>query len=305
MRNVAWASLLAVSLAALSCGDDEDDSASGFVAAFCDVLQPCCAMAKRPADGKQCRSLVGTVTGQARYDKRAGQACLAEARAALGRAELCEGVPSEAQSVCDGVFDLPRGSKQPGEDCSDDLECAKSSEGEVQCPLIFGPAGRTQQCQLSIRGKEGDKPCLGTWEGGLLSSNIFDDAEPARGYVCYVSDGLYCDSRADTCSRLKTPYQPCAGDIAECVRTAYCDLAAGLCAERKALGTACVSRFSTRECVPGAWCAEATGVCTAQVAEGESCAGPQACLSSRCLNGRCERRSTGGGFDLDMLCGRP
>ena len=82
MPRLIYKSLLPALLAlSLSCGDDAD-SASGFAAAYCDLIKPCCAMAKLRTDGQQCQLLFGAFGGQSSYNKQAGEACLAEARAA-------------------------------------------------------------------------------------------------------------------------------------------------------------------------------------------------------------------------------
>jgi hypothetical protein len=110
--------LLALLLPSLSCGDDAD-SASGFAAAYCDLIQPCCAMASLRTDGQQCQLLFGAFGGQSSYNTQAGEACLSEARAAAARPDFCQSIESDDPSACDNVFSSP-GKKQPGEACTDD-----------------------------------------------------------------------------------------------------------------------------------------------------------------------------------------
>ena len=288
--------LLAVSL---SCGDDAD-SASGFAAAYCDLIQPCCAMAKLRTDGQQCRLLFGAFGGQSTYNKQAGEACLAEARAAAGMPGFCEGIESDEPSACDQVFSSG-GSKQPGEACKESDECAPSTEGSVECQSSFGIGGaEIRKCQVVVKGKEGDKPCVGTQEGNFTSGNVNLDDVPARGYLCYVRDGLRCDSTSDTCVKLKAVGEACLGN-SECQRTAYCEGTMDRCTQRKAVGGACMPSFVNEECAAGAWCSEATNMCAAQVDIGAACSEDDECKSSNCVNGKCDRGF--GDIGLAFICG--
>jgi hypothetical protein len=293
--------LLSLSLApALSCGGDAD-SASGFAAAYCDLIKPCCAMANLRTDGQQCQLLFGAFGGQASYNKEAGETCLAEARAAAGRPDFCQNLDSSEPSACDRVFGST-GKKQPGETCTDDDECAPSSEGEVQCESNFGTGGaEVRKCQLVVKGKEGDKPCVGTKEGNFTSGNVNLDDVPAKGYLCHVSDGLRCDSTTDTCVKLKVTGEACQGNN-DCVRTAYCEGAMDRCTDRKAIGAACTPSFSNDECVAGGWCKAPANMCAAQVADGAACTEDDECKSGNCLNGKCDKGGLGD-IGLAFICG--
>jgi hypothetical protein len=300
-NRVLPAALLALALApGPSCGGDAD-SASGFAAAYCDLIKPCCAMAKLRTDGKQCQLLFGAFGGQASYNKEAGETCLAEARAAAGRTDFCTMVESNEPSACDRVFSSG-GKKQPGEACTDDDECAPSSEGSVECQSSFGVGGaEVRKCQLVVKGKEGDKPCVGTKEGNATFGNVNLDDVPAKGYLCHVADGLRCDSTTDTCVKLKAAGEACLGDN-DCVRTAFCESTMDKCTNRKAVGAACMPSFNNQECVAGGWCSETTRMCAAQVADGGACTEDDECTSGNCVNDKCDK-GFGGELGLALICG--
>jgi len=287
--------------AGLTCGDD--DSAGGFAAAYCDLLKPCCAMANLRTDGKQCQLFFGAFVGGAKFNTEAGDACLAATRALSSRPDFCKNLDAPETAACEKVFEQPGGSKQPGETCTDAFECAKSTEGEVDCETEFGPGGaQVRKCQLAIRGKEGDKPCVGTKEEDFTSRNLSLDDVPARGYLCDTADGLRCDTTNHTCVKLKPAGEPCTSSSTECVRTAYCDTAADRCTDRKSPGAACTSAsFSNEECAAGNWCGPAR-ICAAQVANGAACTAMQECQSENCLNMKCEPNSDLG---LAFVCGAP
>ena len=294
--NILLPALLSLSL---SCGDDAD-SASGFAAAYCDLIKPCCAMANLRTDGKQCQLLFGAFGGQSSYNKQAGEACLAEARAAAGTATFCQMLDDNEPSACDNVFGSP-GKKQPGEACTDDDECAPSTEGSVACESNFGAGGaEVRKCQVVVKGKEGDKPCVGTKEGNFTSGNVNLDDVPARGYLCHVTDGLRCDSTTDTCVKLKAIGEACQGN-SDCLRTAFCEGTMDRCTERRAIGATCMPSFANEECVTGGWCSETTRMCAAQVADGGACTEDDECKSGNCVNGKCDRGL--GDLGLAFICG--
>ena len=299
LLSVCALTVLAVS--GLSCGDDAD-SASGFASAYCDLLKPCCAMANLRTDGKQCQLLFGAFGGQASYNKQAGMACLAEARAAAGSPDFCKNMDSGQPSACDNVFGTSGGTKQPGDSCTDDDECAASSEGTVECNSSFGAGGtQTRKCQLQVRGKDGDKPCVGTKDGNFTSGNVGLDDVPARGYMCHVADGLRCDSTTDTCVKLKVAGEACTG-TSDCIRTGYCDSSQRKCADRKPVGAACTPSFSNTECIDGAWCSDGARMCAMQLADGAACTEDDECRSGSCVNDKCDK-STTGDFGLAFICG--
>jgi hypothetical protein len=295
--------LLSFALApGLSCGDDAD-SASGFAAAYCDLIKPCCAMAKLRTDGQQCQVVFGAFGGQANYNKQAGETCLAETRAAAGRTDFCQTLDNDEPSSCDRVFSSS-GKKQPGEDCSSPDDCAPSSEGPVECESNFAVGGsQIRKCQLQVKGKEGDKPCVGTKDGNSTFSNLNLEDVPAKGYVCNVSDGLRCDDDNDTCVKLKAAGEECHGDL-ECVRTAYCEVATDKCTDRKAIGAMCTPSFSNEECVAGGWCSETTRMCAVQVDLGATCTDDVECKSLNCVNSKCDK-GLGSDIGLALVCGAP
>jgi hypothetical protein len=282
----------------LSCGDDAD-SASGFAAAYCDLIKPCCAMAKLRTDGQQCQLLFGAFGGQSSYNKQAGEACLSEARAAAARPDFCQGIENNEPSACDNVFRSP-GKKQPGEACTEDNDCAPSSEGSVQCQGSFATGAQVSKCMVVVKGKDGDKPCVGTRDGNSTFSNIGMDDIPAKGYLCHVADGLRCNTTTDTCVKLKVVGEACVGDD-ECVRTSFCDDAQRKCTERKPIGGVCTPSFNNQECVAGAWCSDVRMMCAAQVDNGGACTDSEECKSDNCVNDKCEPGL--GDLGLAFICG--
>jgi hypothetical protein len=300
MPGLSCKSILPALLAlSLSCGDDAD-SASGFAASYCQLIQPCCAMASLRTDGQQCQLFFGLVGGQATYNKQAGEACLAEARAAASKPDFCTKLDNAEPSVCDQVFG-GTGKKQPGETCNDSDECAPSTEGSVQCESNFSIGGNeVRKCQVVVKGKEGDKPCVGTQEGNFTSGNVNLDDVPPKGYLCHVAEGLRCDTSTDTCTKLKAVGEACLGN-SECVRTAFCEGTTDKCTDRKAIGATCMPSFANEECVAGAWCSETARMCAAQVADGGACTEDDECKSGNCANDKCDKGL--GDFGLALICG--
>jgi hypothetical protein len=289
-----------LAMGGLSCGDGAE-SASAFVNSYCELLQPCCAMAGLRSDGQQCRAFLGAFASPSAYDKQAGSACLAELRAAAGKPGFCQMSDAFEPAACDGVFgETGGGSKQPGEACTDDDECARSSEGKVECQTAFAGSTQIRKCQVQIKGKAGDMPCVGTVDGNTTFLNTGSDVAP-RGYLCNLADGLRCDTATDACVALKAVGEACTGSSSsECVLTAYCDSVQRKCAERKPAGGMCMQSFSRPQCGEGLYCSTAM-TCSAQAADGAACTGDDQCRSDSCVNSKCE--AGGGDFGQALLCG--
>jgi hypothetical protein len=285
----------------LSCGDSGGaGSQEAFVASYCDLFIPCCAKAGLRSDGTQCKLFLGAFAPQGKYDKQAGEACLAEAKAASSKADFCDtGLES---AVCDKVFGEPSGSKKPGETCESDSDCAASSEGKVDCATAFSGSAQIRKCQVQVRGKAGDQPCVGTVEGNTTFSSGSGDDVPAKGYLCYDKDGLRCDSKTNSCLAYKAVGEACISN-GDCVSTTYCDSVQDKCAERKAVGAACSETgfSSDRECVVGNYCSTAK-TCMALIAEGGACTSGVQCLSGDCVNSKCGPKGASD-FGLALICG--
>jgi hypothetical protein len=273
-------------------------NATEFFAQYCDIYRPCCQAAGLRSDGQACRALYGALVPGTAYDPVAGQACLTETRAGASQPGFCEGNGPDAES-CNRVFP-PNGTKAPGDLCSEDRECAASTEGDVICESGFISGGAVvEKCQIQIRGVAGSSPCLWTVDGSYRStSSLREDVEP-RGYLCYVSDGLRCDGGSGACVAL----QPLGGscfNADECVKGSYCSGSPSTCMARKTVGGTCGGADS--ECVTTAYCAS-TLMCEARSGIGTTCTESAQCTSGSCVNGKCDAGS--GNFALAFLCGQP
>ncbi|HET6150942.1 MAG TPA: hypothetical protein VFH68_25625 [Polyangia bacterium] len=294
--SVHLASVCVVAAVLVGCGGG--GGASGFIGQFCDIYRPCCAAAGLRSDGQQCRALYGALLPSNTYDAMAGEACLAAVRAQASQPGFCAGdLPDPPE--CNRVL-ASSSSKAPGATCTDDNECAPSTEGEVECNSAFPPSGEIRKCQVVIRGTAGSTPCLRTVNGNrFFSTGNPDDVIP-RGYACYVSDGLRCDEVSTACVALTPVGQRCSG-LEDCVDGAYCDFTAGTCIARKAVGAACTGTSSS-ECVDTAYCRAATSCAARQVA-GTTCMVDDECTSDSCVNMMCETGT--GNFTLTFICGQP
>lgn len=288
---------LALGLVTVGCSDSDSGGAGSkdqFISQMCAEFSDCCAAADRPSDGSQCRAFYGAFAPAAGYDEAAANACLAELRG-LG-SDKCQTDATDAPS-CDEVFSAG-GTKQPGEECVEDSDCAPAEEGDVECVSDFVDDATVQQCQVRLVGEAGSSPCVGTKDGNLIfGSGSQDGGIPPTGYLCHVADGLSCDSATAACVAMGAPGEPCAGGLYSCVSTAYCDFATQTCRQRLSLGATC---GSDDECEPSAYCDETDAVCVARRAKGQDCTSNAECTSDNCTNGTC-------GADEDLaltfLCG--
>jgi hypothetical protein len=115
----------------------------------------------------------------ATYDPAAGDTCLVALRAAAAQPGFCE-TTALRPVECDPAFGQT-GTLAPGAPCGSDNDCAPSSEGRVAC---FN-ADVTRNCQVQIRGKAGDGPCVWTVDVGTSDYSgppLMDGI--ARSYVC-------------------------------------------------------------------------------------------------------------------------
>jgi hypothetical protein len=292
---------LAGALAGLSCGGA--DNASEFIDGYCSLLAPCCKMAGLPGgDGAQCRMLLGALTPASSYDKAAGEACLAELSAASAKPGFCQ-TGASGSDACGRVFESNsnRGSKKPGEDCMQDADCAPSSEGKVDCRSRFVMGAELSKCQVQIRGKEGDNPCVGTVDGNVtsyLTTGSNPDILP-RGYLCHVADGLRCDTATAACVKIKVAGEMCSGGFSECAKTTFCDSAIRMCVDRRPVGGACAT---SSQCAEGGTCDTTMRVCVAQLGDGAACTSSGQCRSGRCVNNACAA-GTGTNLTLAFVCG--
>jgi hypothetical protein len=297
-----------------------------FVVSYCELLRPCCAQANLATDGVQCRAVLEAYTPRATYDAEAAAACLAGLRAAAAGQSFCQGGDRANQHACDEVFfprSAGRGTVEPGQPCTEHEECAPRPEGRTLCHEQVTATARTRTCQVQIRGKEGDGPCLYTIPE-VRSSFPYPDlvlvgaipavvqrfprnsepppATPGRAYLCYVADGLTC-SVTRTCARLGAAGSPCTAP-SSCADGAFCDLASLTCQARKPPGASCVpERHADPPCVAGSYCDLASASCRPRVPIGAPCAQDEQCESGACVNDRCIADRLGS-ENAAMVCGR-
>jgi hypothetical protein len=272
--KVPW---LAAALALAGCGKSD---AEKFADTFCGEVAKCCVQYHMTANGQLCQFMF---TGGS-YNAAAGDACLAEIKAASAAGTFCSSDTSS--SACNGVTGSTSGNKQPGDACDVDSDCAKSSQGKVVCASAYDGNVWIHKCQVQIPGQAGSNPCLGTQDGAMFSSIGTTNAGdvPASGYVCNTADGLECTS--GTCVALAGVGQTCSY-ASDCVRTAYCD-ATSHCTGRVAAGAACTG-VDADECALGYYCPDASPrQCTAKVATGGTCAADAMCSSGTCSGSICQ-----------------
>jgi hypothetical protein len=281
-------------LAVVGCGKSDSEGAGDkdqFIAQLCAEFSDCCKAAGRPSDGAQCRAFYGAFTPATGYDQTAATACLEEVRATGGN--KCEAGSSNTPS-CRKVFESS-GTKQPGETCDDDSDCAPAESGESACASSFVGGATVQQCQTRLVGKAGSSPCIGTIEG---STTFFSNSDEiaTTGYTCDVADGLACDDATGACTALAAIGETCSGGgFYQCVAGAYCSQ--GTCRGRVAVGSACT--FGD-DCVDGASCSQDSQTCVALLAAGAACTSSSDCASSNCTNQKC---SANDDLSLTFLCG--
>jgi hypothetical protein len=278
------ASLVAAGALVLSCGDGGGDPREEFISTYCGLLQPCCAMAKLPSDGQQCR-LVFAILRQTSYDANAGERCLTELRAASSKPDFCAGSKA-GPAVCRAVF-KQAGSKKPGESCDSNTDCAPSPEGDVQCQRQLVDGREVRKCQIQLVGKAGDQPCVGTVSGDITSLGAVTGDVAPRGYLCRTADGLYCNYDTSACTSLAAIGGACTRSD-QCPDGALCD-DTGKCGPPRPIGGMCRGpSFGRGGCVPGAFCQSTSMTCQAQLGHGMACADDEECTSSNCVTGKCE-----------------
>ena len=308
---------LGVSGIAFACGTGSGGSSSGggggsdsqsFINEFCGLYAPCCAKVNKPTDGATCRALYGGLLGAQQYDAAKGSACLSELRALSSTPTFCDGSATGASS-CKGAFkESGSGTKQPGEDCLKDGDCAPSAEGSVNCASSYSSSAQTKSCQVELEGKAGDTPCISTRDGNTTSytstSSSGGDAGPtrpaAKGYVCDVAKGVYCSSKTKACVPIQEVGAPCEGfDTYACVKAAFCDYASKKCVARRAIGEDCAN--NSLACAEKTNCDPQTKKCIKGLDDGAVCTTSTQSASRACVNGKCN--ASGGGDSTQFLCG--
>jgi hypothetical protein len=213
---------------------------------YCALLAPCCAAAGRPDGAATCRAtLVPPSPPPYRPDMAAS--CLTLLRAAADTPTFCTAGVAAAAATCARVFSAVVASQRLGEPCPDTAHCLLSPQGPVTCA---GPMGMGR-CQVALRGREGDGPCVATVGGPLVVPGGDLVGTSAKGYQCHVTDGLYCDDATAACARSKPAGAACTS-FGECGPTHYCEDGSGRCTPRKREGAPCAV---DEEC-PSTFCGE-------------------------------------------------
>jgi hypothetical protein len=281
--------------------DVADLAEAGWLAAYCELMKPCCAAEGLPTDGKQCAEFFDGLGPEPEIDLLVEKACIAEQQALAAKGKFCEDGRFDSE-LCQRAW-RRKGTKTPGEACMEESECAQGPEGVARCyPEELTSGTAPMRCQIQARGIEGSKPCVATALGRAEQVPFTPMPFPLKGYVCYLADGLRCDGGA--CVRVKRAGEPCA-TLDDCMKGTFCNGLTKMCAPRKPLGADCsAGLLGDKECDDGGWCPPNVQTCVAQVGYGALCQGGAECRSGMCKVDRCDL-SLEVAFGLEPVCGRP
>ncbi len=319
MKNISefgtiWArNLMAAALLFSACSDDPASgsaspdggainsgspisSSSEFISKLCAEFSGCCKAAGLPTDGASCRAVYSAFSPKSGYDGKAAGNCIAQLKKAGDT--ICGLEFDTVAPSCNLAYASP-GTKKPGETCSDNDDCAPSPMGKVECATQSTGGETIQKCQVTLRGKLGSDPCVGSVEGNLTWNRQPEGDIPAVGYLCYRSDALTCSSDTNTCVALLKVGESCKGFAFEerCVDGAFCDGAAQ-CAMKGGLRAPC---RNDEECIDTHYCG-VDETCAARSKTGAACTEDSQCLSDSCVNRACESNNSDE-FGLVFLCG--
>lgn len=296
IKAIVFRGFVVAGLGVVGCGGSDSGGGAGntdqFIAQLCVEFSDCCRAAGRPSDGMQCRAFYSAFVPKSGYDASAASGCLDEVRASEDK---CAAASSDTPS-CGKVF-ATAGTKQPGEACEEEDDCAPAAMGDTTCASDYVDGATIQKCQVRLAGEAGSTPCVGTRNGSTTFSFGAAEGIPATGYICDLKDNLTCDGQSGACQALGAEGDPCTGGIYDCVASAYCDFAANACKTRVALGGACQD---DDECVANAYCETASSTCAARAAAGAACAQNAECESDNCTNQKCGPKED---LALTFLCG--
>jgi hypothetical protein len=271
-----------------------------FSAEYCSLFSDCCAQVQLPTDGKTCRAFQTLLMNSRTYDPVWGQKCVAELREAQKAPDFCETHDAYRDSCKRAFATDAHGTRQPGESCEVDNDCAPAADGDVECVSNYDGASVTHTCSVLSKGRLGDQPCLGTQDpSGTWSPTTRPSSAgplPARAYLCQSAQLQFCDGAAKACVERLQAGAGCSSDL-ECVPTAFCDFSGHKCIARSPPGATC--RMSS-SCDASSWCDLATKKCTARLTAGASCAEDQCQQGLDCTDGVCAKAS---GSGLEALCG--
>ncbi len=289
---------LATSLALGACGEPDEQEASGPVPlqdfgtrvaeVYCSGIAPCCAA--EGYEATNCKTRLGGVIS-ARVNEIAAQPGVRFDEAVAGRcvdvfatiASHCDQAPGDYDyddyddNPCRGMF---VGTTPLGGACTSDVECAGADgrytycDGDV-CTEDTGGASIEDTPRATL-----GQPCNGTCqddEYGPTCSGA-PAATPAQDAVCWVEDGVTCNTQAGVCEAVPTIGQPC--DF-YCESAGHCE--AGTCLADTARGLC----QNDSDCLASSYCDYDEMRCTPLKANGEPCVDGNECLGGECENDRC------------------
>jgi hypothetical protein len=279
--------LLSISLTAVffavgaaACSEDEEDSAEVFVKDYCNLLMPCCASHGFSSNPTSCEQFLNFAAMAGTYDGAKGDACLSAMRATTANDDYCETVM--AIDSCQDVFASSAGSVQPGGACSQDMDCARTSEGRGVCADATDNPDDGGVCMTLVTAGVGATPCVGN-DLGSVTAYSAPTPPPKVGYLCDDTQDAYCDFGTFTCAARKKTGEACDWQT-ECVADARCDGSSNLCVARADLGSPC-STYDMDSCVEGAYCSD-QAVCEKKLPAGSPCTSNE--CEGNCASGTCE-----------------
>jgi hypothetical protein len=256
---------------------------SGFLYDLCKLLAPCCADAGLKSDPNLCAQMYASAVAGMQYDAQAGAACEAAIKTASNNGTVCAVATLEATSACDGVYKGTGGTRQPGETCDKDSDCAQQPTGTPEC--LNGYDSTTQSnfesCTNVFDGKAGDTPCVG-YKTEKYTVYTVSGKPPTVGYVCDKAQALTCDTTTKACKALAKVGEACSWSD-DCVDGAWCSTQ--LCQAKVGVGQPCTT--SESQCDATTYCSDAK-VCTTLVENGQPCKTSGECKSASCTNGACK-----------------
>jgi len=264
-----------------------------FLQTMCSLLAPCCVDAGLKSDPNLCAQMYGAAVANSQYDPVAGAACESALKAASNDGKVCAVETLNTTTACDGVYKTAGGTRQPGETCDKDSDCAQQTAGKAECLNGYDSATQSsvQTCCNVFDGKVGDSPCVGY---KTVSYTVYSvsGAPPAVGYVCDKTQGNTCDSTTKACKALAKLGEACSWND-DCVDAAWCNTTDKVCQAKVGAGQPCAT--SESQCDATTYCSEAK-VCATLVEVGQPCKTSGQCKSDSCTNGACKATT-----DLSLL----
>jgi hypothetical protein len=198
-------------------------------------------------------------------------------RALADRPEFCHAYAVRGAPECDGLYPyVGQVPSPPGGLCEWEGDCARPAEGWIDC--------QQKHCQVQMRGKEGDGPCLGTVHFDRAAYPAFGLESGPKGFFCHLSDGLRCSGSTTRCERIARVGEACIPEMAACESGAYCEPRTRSCQTRKPEGATCET-YVLASC--SGYCDDTTRTCGRADPVGAACADSSRCPDTACVNGRC------------------